>query len=184
MDKRGMALLPLIAYVFFAFFVVVFVGMGIYGLTIFDDAMTSVDITISGYNFTEVYEETTGLGVNAMIDLSDITATAILLGMIIIMMIVGYYWGDEKKKLWMILDLFIIIIAFVISVYLQGYFLDIIIGDEIIDPTIYTDILPKSSRLLAYLPYSVVIIGILIMIVTYSLAKRKSESVSYAGVGY
>lgn len=184
MDKKGMSLIPLVAYVFLAFFIVLFVGIALYGLGLFDSAMTGLDIIISDQNFTEVYEQTTGQGINAIFAIADTAALVLLFGMIIVMMIVGYFWGDESKRLWIILDLFIIIIVFVISVYLQNYFIDFITSGDLIDASIYTDDLAKSSRVMAKLPYIVPIAGILIMIVTYGLSRRKSEVTTFTDLGY
>ena len=52
LDKKGMSLLSMIAFVFFAFFLVLFVGIFLYGLGIFDSLMSGFDITIGGQNFT------------------------------------------------------------------------------------------------------------------------------------
>lgn len=184
MDKKGMSLIPLIAYVFLAFFIVLFLGVLLYGLGLFDDAMLGFNVVINGQNFTEVYQQTTQQGINAIFAIADVSALALLLGMILVMMIVGYYWGDESKRLWIIMDLFIIIVAFVISVYLQNYFIDFINSQGFVDSTVFTVDLAKSSRVIARLPYFVPIAGILIMIVTYGLSRRKSETTTFSEFGY
>ena len=182
LDKKGMSLLSMIAFVFFAFFLVLFLGIFLYGLGIFDSLMSGFDITIGGQNFTEVYQETTQQGVDAIFAVADFSAVALLLGMTIVMMLVGYFWGEEKKRLWIIMDLLIMIVSFIIAVYLQNYFLDFVISG-VIDSTIYTSDIPISSGLLSRLPYLVPIMGVLIMVATYGFSK-KSEGATFSDLGY
>lgn len=183
MDKKGMSTIQLIVFAFFAFFVVIFAGAAIYGLSIFDGVMSGVNLNINGQNFSAIYESTMGQGIDAVLGLADIFCVSLLFGMIIVMMIVGYYWGDDKKRLWIIFDLFIIIAVYILAVYLQNYFLTFL-GTNAIDSTIYTDQLPKASRILTSLPYLIPSIGALIMVVTYGLAKRRSEASAYSDLGY
>lgn len=175
--------MPLVAYIFLAFFIVLFLGIGLYGLGLFDSAMSGLDLIIGSQNFTEVYQDTTQQGVNAILAIADIASLVVLFGMVIIMILIGYFWGDETKSLWAIVDFLIIIIAFVISVYLQNYFNDFITSEVLGSSTVFTDTIPKSSRLMLSLPYLVPVIGILIMIVTYGINKKK-ENQTYSELGY
>lgn len=183
MDKKGMSLIPLLGYTFLAFFIVLFLGIFLYGLSLFDNAASGFNVIIGTQNFTEVYQQTTQQGVNAIFAIADVASLILLLGMIIVMVIVGYFWGDSTKKLWAILDLLIIIIAFIISVQLQGYFVDFINSDAFSGSTVFTSTLGKSSGLIVRLPYLIPVIGIIIMIVTYGLARKKPES-AFSDLGY
>lgn len=183
MDKRGISLIPVLAFIFLAFFIVLFMGIGLYGLGLFDSAMSGLDLVIGSQNFTEVYQDTTQQGVNAVFAIADVASLIVIFGMVIIMMLIGYFWGDETKRLWAIFDIFVIIIAFVIAVYLQVYFNDFINSQVLGSSTVFSDDIPKSSRVLLTLPYLVPIVGILIMIVTYGLNKKK-ENQTYSDIGY
>lgn len=186
MDKRGMGLLPIMAFVFLCFFAVLFLGVFLYGLGLFDDSMQGLNILINGQNFTQIYQQTTGQGVDAIFAVADTAAIALLFGMIIVMMAVGYFWGDETKKLWILADIFIIIVVFVISVYLQIYFTTFINSSVFAASEVFTADLEMSSTFMAKLPFIVPIAGVLIMIATYGLSRRKQDKTFYgvSDVGY
>lgn len=181
-NKKGFATTTLMAYVFIAFFLVFFLGCVLWALSLFDNFVLGLHLIIGTQNFTQVYEQTTQKGITAIFAVADYASLGILFGLVIVMALVGYYWGDETKKFWAILDILIILIAEVISVYIQNYFIEFINSQPFSDTTVFTDTLSKSSTLLANLPYIVPVIGILIMIVTYGLSRRKTDS-TY-GYGY
>ncbi len=184
-DKKGLTGLMLIAYVFMSFFGILFLGIGLYSLGLFDDTMLELGEmigNISGQNFTQAYENTTQQGVNAIFSIADVVATLLLLGLALVMIFVGYQWGDESKRLWVIADILFIVGAFIIAVYLQIYFVEFVSGG-IIDETVYTETLATSSGLIARLPFLVPTIGMLIMIVTYGLSRKKQQA-AFSDLGY
>lgn len=183
MDKRGASVTQVVAFVFIAFFVVLFLGGFLYGLSLVDNAFGGLDVVIGTQNFTQAYDNTLKQGIDAVFAVADLASLLLIFGMTILMLIVGYYWGDENKKFWILADFCILIVSFVVSVYLQNYFNTFITDPNFLDPTIYTQTLAKSSALVLRLPYYVAIVGVLIMIATYALSKRKQEG-AFQELGY
>lgn len=173
--KKGFTSIMLIFFVFFAFFVVVFAGVTFYGMETFRDASNITDFQVGNVSFSETYENTLGQGLETVISTLSTVSFALLLGMIIVMLIIGFKTRD-KNRLWVILDIFIIIVAFVTAVYISITFNSFINSNEIF-LDIYSIDIQKSSAFLLNLPLVIAVVGGLIILATYIPFKRKEPNV-------
>ncbi len=175
-NKRGITSIMLIFFVFFCLFTVVIAGTVFFGLETFDNVASSIrDINIGDQSFEETYDNTLGAGLKTVINTISISAITLLLGMIIVMIIVGVKVPNQNR-LWIALDIFIIVVAFILSVYISIEFNSFINSNStFLD--IYSVDLQRASTFLLNLPFIIAIVGGLIMLVTYIPFKRRVPQV-------
>lgn len=167
-----MRAIMLVVAIFVMFFFVLTMGVFTYIAVTVDDAFESVDLNISGYTFNETYQDTLGLGVNAIIDQADMWGMFLLFGMVLLMIICGYFF-NSNQKLWIILEIFILVVTFIIAGVLQYTFNEAIhASSELLD--IYSTQLEKSSTFILALPFIIPVIWLIMMIIVYGRFKRKS----------
>ncbi|KKN12726.1 hypothetical protein LCGC14_1013620 [marine sediment metagenome] len=179
LNKKGMTTFQVLAFVFFAFFIVVFLGIYTYGLVIFNTQMIELGAKIGmvgDVNFSQNYNDTMREAIEVQIDTADNMGVAILLGMMIVMMMVGFK-ASHSKRLWILMDLFIILIAFILSVYFASTFETFINTDPNLF-TIYSTNLDDSSTFILNLPIYVPIAGFLIMILTYAVPRKQLNPIT------
>lgn len=178
-DQKGMTTFQVLGFVFFAFFIVVFLGVYAYALDIFNTQMLDLGAQIGfvgEVNFSQNYNDTLRAAVESQIDTADNVGIAVLLGMSIVMMIVGFK-ASHSKRLWILMDLFIMLIAFIVSVYLSSTF-ELYINTDPNLFSIYSVNLDKSSTFILNLPIYVPIIGALIMILTYAVPRKQLNPIT------
>lgn len=174
-NKRGIITVMLIFFVFFALFVVIIAGTAFYGLETFHDVGGNITgITVGNVSFAETYQDTLGGGLQTLIGTLSTSALALLLGMIIVMLIVGFR-VPKHNRVWIILDIFIIIVAFIVAVYISIVFSSFINSSETF-LNIYSGELQKSSTFLLNLPFIIAITGGLIIIVHYVTFKSGGKT--------
>ena len=173
MDKRGgIKTVMLFVFVFLAFFGILIIGILVYGANIVNQTFSSIDLTIGTQNFTDVYDYTLGQGVNAFLNSADNYGLMLLLGMIVLMVILGYSF-QEKQKAWMVLEFFILIIAFIIATSLQrAYNLVIHSSTELLN--IYSIDLVRSSTFILNLHLILPIVWALVIILVYGISRTKT----------
>lgn len=165
--------LMLVFFIFLGFFFIIILGVLLYGTNVIDGVMSSINIKIGNVNFNETYNQTIKPVINDLNSTADTIGIAILLGMVVCMLLVSFLFR-KTNRLYIILDIFIIIVAFIISVVLQNSYNTLIHGSEEL-LGIYSNNLQKSSTFLLRLPLAVSIIGVLILIVSYATINKKRE---------
>lgn len=173
-NKKGFVNLMLLFFVFFVFIVLVIAGTAFYGLDTFEEVASGVTgLTIGNVSYEETYQQTLGQGLQTVISIVSATSFAMILGMIIVMLIIGFK-TEDKNKYWAILDLFIIVVAFIAAVYISGTF-DSYINSNQIFLDIYSIELQRPAAFLLNLPLIVTIVGAIVVLVTYIPLKRRGE---------
>lgn len=176
-NKKGMTTMMLIAYIFIGFFVIIFLAVMIYLASNVDNAFRSLTISVGNVSFNNTYNQTMAPALNKLINQSDNLGISLLLGMIIVMLICGYKFRN-KRRLFIILDILIIIVCFIISVFIQNSYNTIIRANDDLY-SIFTNELANSSTFLLRLPLIISIVGVLIMVVTYATINKKRSPVIY-----
>lgn len=176
-SKRGFSPTAMIfAFVFLVFFIVIIFGIIYYAAYKADSIMGGITgLSIGDVDFHDKYEETLGSGINSLINTLSVTSLFLILGLVVVMMIMGYHLRDTNK-LWIIMDIFLILAAFLCSVYLSNTFDDLINSNGELF-SVYSGEFETPSRLLLNLPIIVPIVGVLIMIVTYATVRKKESNV-------
>jgi len=174
-----MGTIKIIEYVFYFLFIAIFLGVIVFMFNTVDAGL-DIDVDVGQVNLAEVNNATFGRINDALTDNADTLGVMLLLSMCVLMLLNAYFFG-AKHKLFMIIDFFILVFAFIISVYLsQTYSYIINAGTNL--STIYINTIPKTSKFLLNLPTLTGTIGALMMIVSYAgLKKRQQGDVNVLG---
>lgn len=171
MDKGGkLNSFMLFVLIFLGFMGIIIMGIFVYGANIVDQTFSNIEITIGDQNFTEVYDETLGVGINVFLNSADDYGLALLLGMVILMALTSYTFS-ERQKAWMVAEFVILIIAFVFAVMIQGAY-NTVINSSTILLDIYSVDLIKSSKFILNLPIIIPIVWAFIVILVYGIFKK------------
>ncbi len=172
MGKAGkLNALMLIVLIFLGFFGILMMGIFVYGANLIDQTFSSIDVTIGDQNFTEVYDETLGRGINVFLDGADNYGLALLLGMVLLMAITSYTFS-ERQKIWIVAEFVILIIAFILAVSIQGAY-NTVINSSTTLLNIYSIDLIKSSKFILNLPIIIPVVWSFIVIITYGIFRRE-----------
>ena len=163
--------LMLIVLIFLGFFGILMMGIFVYGANLIDQTFSSIDLTIGDQNFTEVYDETLGKGINVFLDGADNYGLALLLGMVLLMAITSYTFS-EKQKVWIVAEFVILIIAFIFAGMIQGAY-NTVINSSTTLLDIYSVDLIKSSKFILNLPIIIPVVWSFIVIITYGIFRRE-----------
>lgn len=177
-NKRGFTTLTLIGMIFISFIVMLVLGVWIYGIGIVDDSFSQIDIDFgNNMTFSQVYSETLQPGLtSAKTTMPTTMATGILLGMILSMLIVAYNTRGIGR-LWLVLDIAIIIIAELAAVLVISSFTNFINSTpEMLQ--IFSTTLSTGSKYILNLNIIIPTVGVIIMIVTHIVGKSKEEEPS------
>ncbi len=174
MDKKGISTIQLLFMLFFSFIFVAVLGVGIYGFDLVDSAFSEIDFTLGNTTFNDTYNQTLKTGITPLrTTVPLIMSLGVLFGMIIVMMLVG--WHIQRiSRLWIILDIFIIIIAEILAVVLEGSFTSFINSSPDL-LNIFSTSISQGSRFILNLKFIVPIAGVLIMATTYMFSRSRPE---------
>lgn len=172
-NKKGFMMLTLIAFVFVVVFFAIGLGVILYVLDTTDQAFLGIDLVLNNQNFTEVYQNTTQVGINQLRNTADNAGLLLILGMLVVMSVTGYIFRTNQR-LWIVLDIFLIVVAFTMGVYLNQGFETFVFYDGNITE-IYADDLPNTFRIVNNLPILIPIVGVLVMFITYGVTRKKED---------
>lgn len=173
-SKKGMSTFYLFLFIFVVFFLAVFLGLALWGFSVINDILDQ-DIEIGQVNLREINNQTFGAINQGFVNNADLVGILLILGMCLVMIFNGYYVGSKYPKLFLVVDLLILVFVFITSVYIQQVY-SIFINSADMLSAVYIDGLPKTSTFILKLPYFIGTLGALIMIVSYSgIKKREGE---------
>ena len=177
--KGGVKTLMLFVLIFLGFIAIIMMGIFVYGANIIDQTFSSIDITIGNENFTEAYDETLGLGINAFLNSADNYGIGLLLGLVVLMVITSFIF-QEKQKAWIVLEFFILLVAFIVAIIIQGAY-ETVINSSTTLLDIYSIDLINSSRFILNLHIIIPIVWTFMIILTYGLFRR--EKTTFGDIG-
>ena len=173
MNKKGLNTIALFTFIIFAVFIIIFIG--VYGL-IFSNITNylAVDIDVGGANLGNVTNRTLGQINTGLLDNLDTFGYITIFMMILLMFGNAYFTRGKYPNLMLIIDIFILIFAFILAVYMANTYDTLINASSFL--AIYISTMPKSSAFILNMPVYVATIGIIIMIISYAtLPKEKGE---------
>ncbi len=168
----------LFVLIFLGFMGVVMLGVAVFGASIVDQTFSSIDVQIGEANFTETYDDTLGIGINVFLNSADNYGLFLLLGMVLLMVGSSFVFR-EKQKVWIVLEFFILIGAFVLAVTIQRSY-DLIINSSTELLNIYSIELINSSKFILNLPVIITVTWFLMIVMAYGM-RRKTEGFSDIG---
>jgi len=174
MNKKGLATIELLGYLFAFFFIAIFLGLALYGFGLVDSVLDQ-DIDVGQVNLAEANAIGFGRFADAFIKQGDTIGVILIFSMVILMFGSAYFFGSKYPRFFLVIDIFILVFAFILAVYLaQAYeiYLNAVSGIM----TEYTEVIPKTSTFILNLPKWVGTIGAIMMILSYAgINKEENE---------
>lgn len=171
-DKRGLASLQIVFFVFIVAFFVLYLGAQTFAVSKVRTIISPIDFNIGNVSFNESYGTFIEPSLKAIINTADNSGLLLIFGMIFVMLLLGFYF--RANRLWVVFDFFVVVFSFIASVYMSRTFNTFINSNtELL--SVYSTELQHSSFIILNLPYIVVIVGALIMIVTYGITSKLRE---------
>ena len=172
-SKRGSSIGWGLVIMFVALVGVILLGVGIYGFNL-TNSVLSQDIDLgNGVNLKDISEATFGKVNTGLIENGDTIGIVLLFGMCLFMIVNGYFFGEQYPKLFILIDLVLLVLFFIPASYISSTY-ETFINIEILSST-FIDILPKTSKFVLNLPLIMGTVGIITMILTYAGIKKKGQ---------
>lgn len=177
-NKKGIATANLFWFIIIAFIAVIILGTFLFCYNVITNSFLDSGLDAVGQvNLTEATENTIGKINTSMLDHADVIAIFFLFGMVIAMFLVAYLTRDENPAIFFVLDILIIIFAYVLAVYITNSYETIL--KVLPFSSVFTTNLNYATSFLLLLPRITVIVGVIIMIISYSaIPKTKEEEVA------
>lgn len=173
-NKKAIATFELFHFLIIGFVILLVVGLFVYMFNLVTTSL-DMDLMVGAVNLSQVTQSTIGQINTAILTKINTFGIFILFGMVLGMLINAYFTRDEYPSLFLIIDLMLIIFAYILSVYLSNSYEMIISTEPFRD--IFVTNLSLSSKFLLNLPLISVVVGILIMIITYTKIPLRKEEV-------
>jgi len=180
-NKSGMVTMQLFLFIFIFLFVAIFLGLAVWGFNLVNDVL-DVDVDIGQVNLRTVNNQTFGRIAESFTDSADTIGIVLLLGMCVLMILNGYFVGSRFPKLFLIVDIFILVFIFITAIYLAQTY-EIIINVDVVSDIYQTDI-DDVSKFMLNLPLIVSTVGVLIMIVSYAGIRKDDQGEGINVYGY
>lgn len=179
-NKKGLSTIGIFPFIFYFFFIAIFLGITI---LIFNSVSEGLDhdVYIGQVNLAEINNQTFRQFEIALTDKADMLGIVLLLGMCLMLFMNAFLTGRNYPKLFMIIDIFIIIFAFILAVYISQIYETFINSTDILTD-IYINNIPNASKFILNLPLIVSTLGVIIMILTYSQMNRKEREANVLGI--
>ncbi len=114
---------------------------------------------------------------------ADWWGMSVIFGMIFGLFLSSYFLRNRFPKWGIVLDIFIILFMFLISLYISATYQIILDAFASINETFLEDYVTKTSMFVLNLPVFVVIIGVIMMILFHSsIPKRTEERIQRGGI--
>jgi hypothetical protein len=183
MHKRGvMSFLLIFLVIFLLFFSILMLAGGIIVTRI--NTAFDQDIDIGQVNLQDVNADTIGQFSAMFLNNADWWGISVIFGTILGIFLSAYFLRGKLPRWALILEIFIIFVMFIISLYVGSTYQTLINSLAETGETFLEDYTPKTSLFILNLHIYVVIIGVLSMILFHSsLPKKRGEEVYQSG-GY
>lgn len=170
-NKKGFITSGIILLLFLGITLMMILGVSVLVFDEVDAGFSAINFQLGNISFNETYETSLGVGIDAMrTTFPKIVSLGTLLGMILVLMIIGYL-SPKIGRLWILLDFFVIILAEIVAVVVSSSFENFINSSpEFL--AIYSTTLSGGSQFILLLPFTVPIIGGLVMLATYILIRN------------
>lgn len=166
---------------FFVFIVIV--GSLFAALLLFTSGITVIkidqaldrDIDLGQVNLQDINNDTFGLYADMFTDNADWWGLATIFGMILGLIISSYIVRNRFPKLGIMLDIFFIFTAFILSLYISSTYQILLDALNSTGETFLEVYTPKTSFFILNLPIFVPIIGVVMMVLFHSSIPQKND---------
>jgi len=183
LNKRGQATVILFALIFVAFFAVILIFVGGIVAVRIDQALDS-NVSLGQVNLATINSQTFGVATTTYLDNADWWGMSIIFGMVLGLLLSAYFLRGRFPKWGIIIDIFIILTAFILSLYISSTYSLLLDALNAAGESFMEDYTPKTAMFILNLPIFTVIIGALAMILFHSSIPRKKEEQSQLQGGF
>jgi hypothetical protein len=173
-SKRGQStifMILMLVVLFFGAILLLVVGLA---TTEMNSALDQ-DIDLGQVNLREVNSNTFGKFNEMVVVNADWWGISLIFGMVFGLFLSSYVLRNRFPKWGMVLDIFIILFVFIISLYISSTYQTLLDSLASADLTFLEDHVAKTSMFVVNLPVFVVIIGVIMMILFHSSIPKKTE---------
>jgi len=172
-NKKGSSVGILFFIIIASVTIIIVGGVLVYGLNQIVLGLTSTNSMVGAVNLTTATQQTLGQINTALINNANLYGVILIFGMFLGMMIGGFVIRDKFPKILFVFDIFILIFAYIIAVYLSNAYETAI--TSIPFSSIYTGTMPTASAFVLKLPFISLIAGAITIILSYSAIPRNKE---------
>jgi len=133
------------------------------------------DLDIGQVNLETINNETFGVFTTMYTNNADWWGLSIIFGMVFGLFLSAYFVRNTLPKWGIILDIFIILVAFLLSLYVSSIYSILLDALSSAGETFMEDYTPKTAMFILNLPIFSVIIGVIMMFLFHSSIPKKRE---------
>lgn len=176
-EKKGQTTFPLIFGIFVVFLSII--GIIFAGIVIGHvNSGLDIDVDVGQVNLRTVNSQTIGQLNFAVVQNADWWGIALIFGMIIGLFLSSYFMRGRFPKIGIILDIGVILVVFIVSLYLRAIYSDVVTALSSGGENFAITYLQNTNYFILNLPVFVVIIGAVMMILFHSGIPPKSEELN------
>ena len=174
MNKRGTSVYVGFILIFVALLFSIFLGVAVF---FFDQINTALsqDVEMGQVNLKTISDQTFGQINTAFINNADTIGIIMLFMMCILMILHGFYFGSQSPKIFFVVDMFILILFFIPSIYVSQVY-ETFINSTPLFQNIFVNVIPKTSKFMLNLPTIISTVGIITMIVSYTGIRKDEQT--------
>ena len=174
-NKKGTSLIWGLVIIFSSLLIAIFLGVAVFAFDLVNDVL-SEDVDMGQVNLKEISEATFGQINSGLLDNADTIGIIILLGMCLMMIINGYYIGSKNPKLFFVIDIFLLALFFIPSIYVSQIYETFINSSTVFQDTFINGI-PNVSKFMLNLPTIIASVGVITMIISYAGIRKDDDIV-------
>lgn len=179
MKKKGTSVVWGFIIMFIALLFSIFLGLTVFTFSTVNDVL-SQDVEVGQVNLKEISDLTFGQINLGIINNADTIGIIMLFGMCFLMMMHGYYFGSQNPKIFFVVDMFLLALFFIPSIYISQVY-EIFINSTALFEDTFINIIPKTSKFMLNLPTIIGTVGVLTMILSYT-GIRKDDAREEASI--
>lgn len=174
MNKKGQLTVFMFILLVACFLVAIFLFVGGVVVIKTNNAL-SQDIDLGQVNLATLNDETFGVFSTTFLNNADWWGLCVIFGMIIGLFLSAYFLRNKFPKAGIIFDIFIILTAFFISLYISSSYSTLLDALNSAGETFLEDYAAKTSMFILNLHIFVTIIGVIMMVLFHSTIPRRTE---------
>lgn len=179
-NKRGQSTILLVILLVSLFLAAILLLVGGLVTTQINSAL-DIDVDMGQVNLRDVNALTFGKFNEMVINNADWWGISLIFGMVFGLFLSSYILRGRMPKWGLILDIFIIMFVFFISLYISSVYGTLLDSLASADITFLEDHVTKFSMFVLNLPIFVVVIGVIMMILFHSSIPRRTEEKIQSG---
>lgn len=173
MNKKGSAVIWGFIIIFASLLFAIFLGLAVFSFNQVNEVL-SQDVDIGQVNLKTISDTTFGKINTGLLNNADTIGIIMLLSMCLMMIFNGYYVGSKNPKIFFVIDIFLLALFFIPSIYVAQIYETFINSTSLLSDT-YINTIPKVSKFMLNLPVIIATIGVITMILSYAGIRRDDE---------